>query len=60
MARLIVLSSIIPTFLLEQNMDRSTKLKEQINDYIKKMIDEKSAAMEKWEGEVAKINKVKK
>ncbi len=42
MARLIILSSILPTFMLEENIKRSTQLKEQLNEKVRQIIDNKS------------------
>lgn len=45
MTKLISLSSLIPTFVLQENMKRSVKIKQDLDAYIKNMIKETSEAM---------------
>jgi len=56
MTKLIFLSSIVPTFLLEENIKRSKELKTAIDSYLKQMITTKKLEMEKWEDKVVLIN----
>ena len=45
MTRLIFLSSIIPTFMLEKNLERCKNMKEKLNVHVKKIVDTRSEAM---------------
>lgn len=56
MTKLIFLSAIVPTYLLQENIKRSKELKIAIDAYLKQMVSEKKLEMEKWEDKVTLIN----